>query len=56
MQNMSQQISLIWLSSFFWKRHFFRVKLGLDFWQGKQQTFGDTEVESTIIVEKSASG
>ena len=34
----------------------FRAKLGSDFWQGKQQTFGDTEVESTIIVEKSALG
>ena len=34
----------------------FRGKLGSDFWQGKQQTFGDTEVEPTTIAEKSASG
>ena len=41
-------------SSFILKTSLFRGKLGLDFWQGKQ-TFGDIEVESTTIAEKSAS-
>ena len=53
---MSQQISLIKLSSFILKTSLFRGKLGSDFWQGKQQTFGDTEVEPTTKAEKSASG